>query len=66
MYYGDALVERMTILSENYPLVYKIASFCFEDDPHMTKCFVMWEDVVLANFTNNSQLNSVQQIPPSL
>lgn len=66
MYYGDTLIERITIITENYPLVYRLASLYFDDDNHCTKCYVLWEDVVLAEFTDNSRLNSVQQIPPSL
>lgn len=66
IYYGDSLIESIIILTENYPLVYRLASLYFDDDVHCTKCYVMWQDVVLAEFTDNSRLNSVQQIPPSL
>lgn len=66
MYYGDALIERITIVTENYPLVYRLASLYFDDDIHCTKCYVLWEGVVLAEFTDNTRLNSVQQITPSL
>lgn len=66
IYYGDALIESIIILTENYPLVYRLASLYFDDDVHCTKCYVMWQDVVLAEFTDNSRLDSVQQIPPSL
>ena len=66
MYYGDALVERITIITENYPLVYRMASLYFDDDDHVTKCYVLWEDVVLATFTDSCRLDSIQQIPPSL
>lgn len=66
MYYGNALVERFTIITEKYPLVYKIASLYFDNDVHVSKCYVLWEDVVLAALEDDSRLDSVQQIPQSL
>lgn len=66
IYYGDSLIESIVIVTDNYPLVYRLASLYFNDDVHCTKCYVEWRDVVLAEFTDNSRLNSVQQIPQSL
>ena len=66
IYYGDALIESIIILTNNYPMVYRMTSLYFDDDIHCTECYIEWRDVVLAKFTDNSRLDSVQQIPPSL
>lgn len=66
IYYGDDLIESISILSDNYPLVYSMVSAYFDNDNHCTKCFICWRGVVLADFTDNSRLNNEQQITPSL
>lgn len=66
IYYGDALIESITIVTNNYPLVYRLASLYFDDDVHCTKCLVLWKDVILAEMTDIVRLDSIQQIPPSL
>lgn len=66
MYLDDALIESIIIISDNYPLVYGIASYWFDDGTIASRCLVKWKDVILAEFTEDARLDSVQQIPPSL
>ena len=66
IYYGDSLIESMIILTSNYKLVYNMALAYFDVDIHCTRCYIEWRDVVLAVLENNSRLDSIQQIPPSL
>lgn len=66
IYYGDSLIESIIVMTSNYSMVYRMASLYFDDDIHCTECYIEWRDVVLAKFTDNSRLDSIQQIPPSL
>lgn len=66
IYYGDSLIESIIIITNNYKLVKRMSLAYFNSDVHCTKCYIEWRDVVLDVFKDNSRLNSVQQIPPSL
>ena len=66
IYYGDSLIESIIIITNNYKLVYNMALAYFNVDVNCTRCYIEWRDVVLAVLKDDSRLDSVQQIPPSL
>lgn len=66
IYYSDALIECITIITDNYPLVYRLASLYHDNDVNCTMCLVLWKGTILAAITDGARLDNVQQIPPSL